>query len=392
MKIKDVLGGTKPRQSRNSRKRRHKHGDSLSKRNHIAKISESARIDHVEDLVLWDGSRGVDKSIKTLHSLENSPQNTTIKWDGKPAVIFGRNENGEFVLTDKSGFSAKGYDGKVTTSKALGDMINGRKGENRQKYASFMQRLWPYFESATPNNFRGYVHGDLLWDQTPPLQKGSLVFQPNTTAYFVKPSSPIGKKIANSVAGVVLHKKINFDDSYEKVDSTQFISDDLVVMPPQTLSQAPDVNVPALDELASYAEKFKSGIDTMLNVPAELKVADFNKIIYAYINGATKTGNLGNLGLDDFVSWLQQSKVSAPKTARITEYLQAHAKSFAGMLEIIGGIQKVKNEIISQLDSHPADITATTDGQPGGEGYVVGSDVKLVNRSGFSAANARKNN
>ena len=104
------------------------------------------------------------------------------------------------------------------------------------------------------------------------------------------------------------------------------------------------------------------------------------------------TGNLGNLGLDDFVSWLQQSKVSAPKTARITEYLQAHAKSFAGMLEIIGGIQKVKNEIISQLDSHPADITATTDGQPGGEGYVVGSDVKLVNRSGFSAANARKNN
>ena len=37
-------------------------------------------------------------------------------------------------------------------------------------------------------------------------------------------------------------------------------------------------------------------------------------------------------------------------------------------------------------------ITATTDGQPGGEGYVVGSDVKLVNRSGFSAANARKNN
>ena len=62
------------------------------------------------------------------------------------------------------------------------------------------------------------------------------------------------------------------------------------------------------------------------------------------------------------------------------------------MLEIIGGIQKVKNEIISQLDSHPADITATTDGQPGGEGYVVGSDVKLVNRSGFSAANARKNN
>ena len=46
------------------------------------------------------------------------------------------------------------------------------------------------------------------------------------------------------------------------------------------------------------------------------------------------------------------------------------------MFEIISGIQKVKNQIIDQLDKRGADITATTDGNPGGEGYVVGSDVK----------------
>ena len=129
----------------------------------------------------------------------------------------------------------------------------------------------------------------------------------------------------------------------------------------------------------------------MLNVPADLKVSDFAKIIYAYINASTKAGNLGNIGLDDFVSWLQTSKVSVPKQQRIIEYLQKHNKAFAGMFEIISGIQKVKNQIIDQLDKRGADITATTDGNPGGEGYVVGSDVKLVNRSGFSAANARMN-
>ena len=43
---------------------------------------------------------------------------------------------------------------------------------------------------------------------------------------------------------------------------------------------------------------------------------------------------------------------------------------------------KVKNQLLT-LDKRGADITATTDGNPGGEGYVVGSDVKLVNRSGF---------
>ncbi len=392
MRYKDLLGGTKKRPSRSSRKQRRTQGDTLKKRDHVAKISEGARIDHVEDLVLWQGSQGIDKSISTLKSLEHSPQETTIKWDGKPAVIFGRNENGEFVLTDKSGFSAKGYDGRVTRAQAVSEMSNARKGNNRERYASFMANLWPYFEAATPKDFRGYVHGDLLWDKTPPVQKGSIVFQPNTTAYYVRPQSVVGRKIANSKAGVVLHVKIGLDGEKSPVQASDFVSGDLLVMPPQTLTKAPDVDVPALDELEKYASKFKGAIDKMLSVPVELKLTDFAKVVYTYINNSTKTGNLGNLGVNDFVSWLQGSKVSVPKQARMTEYLQKHAKAFAGMFEIIGGIQKVKNQIIDQLDSHPADITATTDGKPGGEGYVVGSDVKLVNRAGFSAANMARNN
>ncbi len=50
-------------------------------------------------------------------------------------------------------------------------------------------------------------------------------------------------------------------------------------------------------------------------------------------------------------------------------------------------IMIAKNKVIQQLDKQPADIQAVTDGQPGGEGYVVGKDVKLVNRAGFTAAN-----
>ena len=99
------------------------------------------RIDHVEDLVLWQGSKGIDKSIATLKSLEHSPQATTIKWDGKPAVIFGRNAEGEFILTDKSGFGAKTYDGKVTSPDALFKMLAGLKGDNRQAYAEYMRNL-----------------------------------------------------------------------------------------------------------------------------------------------------------------------------------------------------------------------------------------------------------
>jgi hypothetical protein len=61
------------------------------------------------------------------------------------------------------------------------------------------------------------------------------------------------------------------------------------------------------------------------------------------------------------------------------------------LFTVITGIMSVKNDIIAQLDASEADVEAYTDGQRGGEGYVIGQgDSKLVNRSGFSAANMSK--
>ena len=116
-------------------------------------VEGDARIQH-EDFAIWHGSQGIAKSIETLHSLEKNPENVTVKWDGSPAVIFGRNERGEFVLTDKSGFSAKGYDGKVTSADALGDMLNNRKVKdptpeklaNRKQFIQNMKNIWSIYE------------------------------------------------------------------------------------------------------------------------------------------------------------------------------------------------------------------------------------------------------
>jgi hypothetical protein len=44
-------------------------------------------------------------------------------------------------------------------------------------------------------------------------------------------------------------------------------------------------------------------------------------------------------------------------------------------------LMKAKDEVIRELDQAKGDITATTGGKPGGEGYVSGKDsVKLVPR------------
>ena len=189
-------------------------------------VEGDARIQHVEDFAIWHGSQGIAKSIATLHSLEQNPENVTVNGMVLPAVIFGRNERGEFVLTDKSGFSAKGYDGKVTSADALGDMLNNRKVKeptpeklaNRKQFIQNMKNIWSIYEESVPSDFSGYVHGDLLYYTAPQAKDGYFEFEPNTVMYKVKADSDIGKQIARSKAGVVLHAKIELDGSKSKVD------------------------------------------------------------------------------------------------------------------------------------------------------------------------------
>jgi hypothetical protein len=89
---------------------------------------------------------------------------TSVKWDGKPAVIFGRKpETGEFVLTDGSGFEAKGYDGLATSPRMMAQIQSTRSKVNVTELVQLYATLWPQLEAAVPTNFRGYVKGDLLY-------------------------------------------------------------------------------------------------------------------------------------------------------------------------------------------------------------------------------------
>lgn len=402
MKIEDILVGTKARKRRDSRHNRIIQKDlySVDPKKLSKKVTEAdARIQHIEDLTIWDGSQGAKRAISTLRKLESNPQEATIKWDGSPAVIFGRNEKGQFVLTDKSGFGAVKYDGKVTSASDLEKMFLSRKEkpdatpedrQNRRTFAGRMKNIWDTFEKATPEDFRGYVHGDLLYFDKPELIKGRLVFAPNTTTYYADPRSDIGKRIANSNTGVVLHAYIGLDGSKGKVDATKFISGELLVMPPLFVTHSPDVNVPELEQLEGMITKNANSIDDFLNVPAELKMKNLDDILYNYVNNKTKAGQLDSLG-QDFMAWVEKSnKLTDSKKSRLIEYVNAKSQGLNAIFQIISGIMTVKNKIIAELDRQPADITATTGGNPGGEGYVVGGDVKLVNRNEFTRANMTK--
>ena len=90
-----------------------------------------ARIDHAEDYVIFQGSKGAAHALESLKRLEQGGHNdTTIKWDGSPAIIFGRNENGEFVFTDKSGFVKKGGVERATSGDDLARFLLNRAKPN----------------------------------------------------------------------------------------------------------------------------------------------------------------------------------------------------------------------------------------------------------------------
>ena len=72
MRIEDIIVGSKKRRNRNSRLQRLVQPDNLYTPN-PKKLSEAARIQHVEDLILWNGSEGAKRSLMTLRKMESSP-------------------------------------------------------------------------------------------------------------------------------------------------------------------------------------------------------------------------------------------------------------------------------------------------------------------------------
>lgn len=360
-------------------------------------LLEDARIHHLEDFVLWNGSQGASQALDALSNINKNLKSVTIKWDGAVGVIFGRNPNGEFIFTDKAGFVAKGYDGRVTNADDLGAMIQGRakdvsKAADYKIFADKMKSVFPIIESATPENLAGYYRADILYFQQPELKDGRYQFKPNVVTYSVTPDSVLGKKIAKSSVGVVIHSMINEQGTEQPVpDDLEFKGSKLLVVPPVTVSNPVQLDTTQLAQVKSMLTQHARDIDTVLdrNKLTAMKVSDFANILYTYVNSKVLTG-MKDLGRD-FVKWLTTtSAVSRNKQGKIVDYVKQNVVGFNALWKVFAGIQAAKDSVITQLDNQGSDVTASINDQPGGEGYVIQTaqgPIKLVNRAGFSKVN-----
>jgi hypothetical protein len=333
---------------------------------------------HLEDLVFTEAD-GAVKAIEILKSLAQPETSITIKWDGNPTVYWGRDEDGTFRMVGKNNWGRE--EGKSASPEDLKQFIMSRgKGEDwRERFASDMAAMWPVFEKATPSDFRGYIYGDILFHPGKPYQgaDGRISFTPNQTTYSVLGNSDIGRSLAKAKIAVAAHKQFGYfgDKTGEDFDNPEIFASnpELKVFGLTTVSTRPAVNADNLGRIQALA-KNQQAINKLLAPVAGMGYLQSE--IYTFVNTQSKAKQLDNINTDAFMQFVGKTPA---KAAKIAAHNESHPGVMDTMFALVKEIMAAKDEVIRELDSAKGDITATTGGKPGGEGYVAGGS-KLVPR------------
>jgi hypothetical protein len=346
-------------------------------------INEATKVgrewQHLEDLVFVDGSQGALHAANILKNLGSGSTELNIKWDGRIALYWGREPDGTFVLVGKNGWGKEKY---TTPADMQNAITTAGKGEDwRQKLGADMAQVFDIMEKNTSPQFRGYAMGDLLWYPGEPFQitQQGITFTPNKVTYTVNPTSELGKRIAQSSVGIAAHlyyKEFGSSEGMALTDVAGLNGKSAVVLNSRITSYQTKIDTSAVDDIIKDAKTNAQAIDSLLEPQAGL--SDMKGIIYTYVNQMSRAGRLNDLATG-FFDWLKTSKVSPQKQAKILA--MPESKSIPVLFNLVLKVQRVKDDIIGQLDQQTSDITATTDGQAGGEGYAANAEkVKLVPR------------
>ena len=167
---------------------------------------KNTHLEHLEDNILNGGSDGGREAVAFLRSLGDmldqgmADTRVTVKWDGAPAIICGRNpENKQFFVGTKSVFNK--VDPKIIYSESDVDRLY-----SPGQLADKLKQSYRYFSTL---NIPNVVQGDLLFtDDKYEANIGGdtcIAFQPNTIVYAVPKDSDIGQKINEAKIGIVFH-------------------------------------------------------------------------------------------------------------------------------------------------------------------------------------------
>lgn len=356
----------------------------------ITTLTEGIRTPHPEDFIL-NGSQAATDAIDGMLTAVSDPDSVSIKWDGSPAIIFGRRTaDGMFTMNYKEYIGMPG--GQVTSAQELLNFFaqNGKNMDVGQKLANMFDAV----KSIVPAGFRGFVQGDVMWTEPVEEQQGYFVFQANPygVQYKVKANSPTGKEIQDRPFGVAVH---TIGTDVEKTTKgTELIGKTSL----QGLGGLTGTNRAITVLTGTMGTKFK------LKEPVQyVKAAQSAVAAFAASNGDAFLGNLTQSTITRLqqyynrkytgqavdATWLQNN-LTAPQFKLVAA--EENKPIMEAMDAAYVALYNLKLAILSQLEPQVGGVEQYVGNVPKGEGFVVNTPsgfIKLVNRGVFSTANVQ---
>ena len=370
------------------------------------------RIPHPEDAFFLGGSAAANKAIRDLEGAIANADKTTIKWDGKPALIWGRMPNGKLAVMDKYMFDAK-YPAQSPEDWVKYDQQK-KSGNLRTDLYPKIRAIWPGLDAATVAP--GFYWGDLMWAGELQPQGGKYTFKPNFVQYSTPVNSELGQTIPGKTGGIVVHQKFaNLGDQVAQPwdgKGLQNVTGGVDIIQPN-IGISFKLNAPA--NLITAAKQavgtYGAAVDQLLNsLPASTRSQIQTYFNQRIIGGTTfsmpnwmKTKSSAKqyselvTGNPDANGQYNASTGNVPGKLYMLDADNKPVPSPAhlGLLAIWNAIYNLKLNLAQQLEQQVQGLEQSTAGQAEGEGFVVPTPtglVKLVNRGVFSAGNAAQNN
>lgn len=352
-------------------------------------------LDHPEDMIFLGGSQGATQAIDSTIATAKNPKTVTIKWDGYPALIFGRGTNGKFTIMDKHMFNKKDLTGRQVFSPEQFVQYDQARGVDRSGLYQIIAELWPGLSKA--DNSKGFYWGDLLFTQPLQDQNGMYKFKanPNGIAYTVDSNSEIGQLFKGKQAAIVVHQFIPANaastDEATPLDGGigALKNNSNVAIVPAKMPITPKLKVdPTLVKNAQNAvRQHGTAVDQLMNT-APQAANTFQTLFTTYINKRIVAGNLNNL-VDGFIEYFQARPMTDTMRNKLTQHLEANKAGLVGAFTIWVALYQLKMNLVDQLNK-AAEASPVkgylNDGTQTQEGFVA-NGLKFVDRMGFSRQN-----
>ena len=357
---------------------------------------DKGHLDHPEDLIFLGGSEGANRAVQSTIATVNNPATVTIKWDGYPALIFGRNSSGKFSIMDKHMFNKKDGTGRQVFSPEQFVQYDQARGVERDSLWPIINEIWPGLEKASKSG-KGYYWGDLLFHQPLKDQNGSYVFKanPNGITYKVEANSAVGKLMGGKRAGIAVHQYI--DPNAMTTDEAVTLNGSIgqlknnsdVAIVPSAMPTAPKLKIDTtlVKNAQNAIKKYGPAVDQLMNSAPQARNT-FNQLFTVYINKKIVAGDLNNLA-NGFMDFVESRPMTDKMKAKIAEHLNQNKDAILGAFTIWSALYTLKMSVVNQLNK-AAEVSPVKgylqDGTETHEGFVA-NGLKFVDRMGFSRQN-----